>query len=83
MLEPILRELFQARDFQDICQKSHHVRDKLQKLSCFKDIKITIDASQGAGASKNGYEVSILLFYLFLMRNENSTNPRYVNPTCI
>ncbi|XP_014206956.1 sorting and assembly machinery component 50 homolog isoform X2 [Copidosoma floridanum] len=53
-----VKELFNAKDFQDIIVNAHAVRGKLESLGCFKTIGVYIDTSQGLDSTPEGVEVT-------------------------
>lgn len=52
-----VRDLFQAKDFQEVLLGAHKVRGKLEGLGCFRNIGIFIDTSSGPDATPEGLEV--------------------------
>jgi outer membrane protein insertion porin family len=52
-----VKDLFQARDFQEVIVGAHKVRGKLEGLGCFRNIGIFIDTSSGPHATPEGVEV--------------------------
>ncbi|KAF7285528.1 hypothetical protein GWI33_010527 [Rhynchophorus ferrugineus] len=58
IVEDCIRDLFTARDFQDVLLKAHKARVKLDELGCFKNIGVYIDTSKGSNATKDGLEVT-------------------------
>ncbi|XP_026480677.1 sorting and assembly machinery component 50 homolog A isoform X2 [Ctenocephalides felis] len=58
IVEQSVKELFKARNFQDVMAKAHKVRGRLDSLGCFKSIGIYIDTSRGPGATPEGLEVT-------------------------
>ncbi|PNF44042.1 Sorting and assembly machinery component 50-like protein [Cryptotermes secundus] len=53
-----VRDLFQAKDFQEVIVGAHKVRGKLEGLGCFRNIGIYIDTSSGPHATPEGVEVT-------------------------
>ncbi|XP_066991173.1 sorting and assembly machinery component 50 homolog A isoform X2 [Anabrus simplex] len=53
-----VRDLFKAKDFQEVIVGAHAIRGKLEALGCFRNIGIFIDTSSGPGATPNGLEVT-------------------------
>lgn len=60
-----VKELFKAKDFQDIIVNSYAVRGKLEALGCFKSIGVHIDTSQGPDATPEGVEVNLYTLKLY------------------
>ncbi|CAG9767730.1 unnamed protein product [Ceutorhynchus assimilis] len=58
IVEDCIRELFKAKDFQDVLLKAHRARVKLDELGCFKNIGVYIDTSKGKTATEDGLEVT-------------------------
>ncbi|CAG9815218.1 unnamed protein product [Phaedon cochleariae] len=58
IVEDCIRELFKAKDFQDVLLKAHKARVKLDELGCFKNISVFIDTSKGSKATSDGLEVT-------------------------
>lgn len=58
IVEDCIRELFKAKDFQDVLLKAHKARVKLDELGCFKNIGVYIDTSKGPNATSDGLEVT-------------------------
>ncbi|KAJ8972153.1 hypothetical protein NQ314_000379 [Rhamnusium bicolor] len=58
IVEDCIKELFKAKDFQDVLLKAHRARVKLDELGCFKNISIFIDTSKGTQATPEGLEVT-------------------------
>uniref|UniRef100_A0A224XJ05 Putative sorting and assembly machinery sam50 protein n=1 Tax=Panstrongylus lignarius TaxID=156445 RepID=A0A224XJ05_9HEMI len=58
ILKHSVKELFTAQNFEDMIQKAHVVRGKLQNLGIFRNVGIHIDTSTGPKATPNGYEVT-------------------------
>ncbi|CAH1114993.1 unnamed protein product [Psylliodes chrysocephalus] len=58
IIEDCIRELFKAKDFQDVLLKAHKARVKLDELGCFKNISVFIDTSKGPKATPDGLEVT-------------------------
>lgn len=58
IVEDCIRELFKAKDFQDVLLKAHRARVKLDELGCFKNISVFIDTSKGTKATPDGLEVT-------------------------
>ncbi|XP_018571936.1 sorting and assembly machinery component 50 homolog [Anoplophora glabripennis] len=58
IVEDCIRELFRAKDFQDVLIKAHRARVKLDELGCFKNISVFIDTSKGPKATSDGLEVT-------------------------
>lgn len=56
-----VKDLFQAKDFQEVIVGAHKVRGKLEGLGCFRNIGIFIDTSSGPDATPDGVEVLISL----------------------
>lgn len=54
----VVKDLFNANNFEEIIKKAHGVRQKLLKLGCFKSIAIHIDTSSGPAATPSGFEVN-------------------------
>lgn len=52
-----IKDLFQAKDFQEVIVGAHKVRGKLEGLGCFRNIGIFIDTSSGPDATPDGLEV--------------------------
>lgn len=52
-----VKDLFQAKDFQEVIIGAHKVRGKLEGLGCFRNIGIFIDTSSGPDATPEGLEV--------------------------
>lgn len=52
-----VKDLFQAKDFQEVIVGAHKVRGKLEGLGCFRNIGIFIDTSSGPDATPEGLEV--------------------------
>lgn len=52
-----VKDLFKAKDFQEVLICAHKVRGKLEGLGCFRNIGIFIDTSSGPGATPDGLEV--------------------------
>lgn len=52
-----VKDLFQAKDFQEVILCAQKVRGKLEGLGCFRNIGIFIDTSSGPGATPEGLEV--------------------------
>lgn len=60
-----VKDLFQAKDFQEVILRAHKVRGKLEGLGCFRNIGIFIDTSSGPGATPEGLEVfDFILFFI-------------------
>lgn len=57
-----VKDLFQAKDFQEVIVGAHKVRGKLEGLGCFRNIGIFIDTSSGPDATPDGVEVLISLY---------------------
>lgn len=55
-----VKDLFKAKDFQEVIIGAHQIRGKLENLGCFRNIGIYIDISNGPDATPNGLEVSFL-----------------------
>ncbi|KAJ8687444.1 hypothetical protein QAD02_023238 [Eretmocerus hayati] len=53
-----VKELFKAKDFQDIIINAYTVRNKLESMGCFNNIGVYIDTSYGPGATPEGVEVT-------------------------
>ncbi|XP_021920492.1 sorting and assembly machinery component 50 homolog isoform X2 [Zootermopsis nevadensis] len=53
-----VKDLFQAKDFQEVILCAQKVRGKLEGLGCFRNIGIFIDTSSGPGATPEGLEVT-------------------------
>lgn len=53
-----VKDLFQAKDFQDVIVGAQKVRGKLEGLGCFRNIGIFIDTSSGPNATPEGVEVT-------------------------
>lgn len=53
-----IKELFEAKDFQQVVLKSQEVRTKLEKLGCFKNVGVFIDTSKGQDATSSGLEIT-------------------------
>lgn len=58
IVEDCIRELFKAKDFQDVLLKAHKARVKLDELGCFKNIGVYIDTSKGPSSTHEGLEVT-------------------------
>ncbi|KAJ8916606.1 hypothetical protein NQ315_000251 [Exocentrus adspersus] len=58
IVEDCIKELFKAKDFQDVLIKAHRARVKLDELGCFKNISVFIDTSKGDKATPDGLEVT-------------------------
>lgn len=58
IVQDSVRELFKARDFQDVILKAHDVRSRLDSLGCFRNIGVYIDTSSGPNATVDGLEVT-------------------------
>lgn len=58
IVEDAVKDLFSARDFQDVLLKAHKVRTKLDSLGCFRNIAVYIDTSKGPKATPEGLEVT-------------------------
>jgi hypothetical protein len=58
-----VKDLFQAKDFQEVIVGAHKVRGKLEGLGCFRNIGIFIDTSSGPDATPEGVEVFDLILY--------------------
>ncbi|XP_072379227.1 sorting and assembly machinery component 50 homolog isoform X2 [Diabrotica undecimpunctata] len=58
IIEDCIKELFKAKDFQDVLLKAHKARVKLDELGCFKNISVYIDTSKGSKATPDGLEVT-------------------------
>lgn len=55
-----VKDLFKARNFDDMIQQTYHVRRRLESLGCFKNIDMFIDTSQGPDSTPDGVEVIYL-----------------------
>jgi outer membrane protein insertion porin family len=58
-----VKDLFQAKDFQDVIVGAQKVRGKLEGLGCFRNIGIFIDTSSGPNATPEGVEVFDFILY--------------------
>lgn len=58
IVEDCIRDLFKAKDFQDVLLKAHKARVKLDELGCFKNIGVYIDTSKGPKSTQDGLEVT-------------------------
>lgn len=58
IIEDCIRDLFKARDFQEVLLKAHRTRVKLDELGCFKNIAVYIDTNKGPNATPDGLEVT-------------------------
>lgn len=58
-----VKELFKAKDFQDVIINAHTVKGKLESLGCFKNIGVYIDTSQGPESTPEGVEVSLFILF--------------------
>lgn len=58
-----VKDLFQAKDFQEVIIGAHKVRGKLEGLGCFRNIGILIDTSSGPDATPEGVEVFDFILY--------------------
>ncbi|KAG5882368.1 hypothetical protein JTB14_036292 [Gonioctena quinquepunctata] len=58
IVEDCIKELFKARDFQEVLLKAHRARVKLDELGCFKNISIFVDTSKGPKSTADGLEVT-------------------------
>uniref|UniRef100_A0AAR5Q7D4 Bacterial surface antigen (D15) domain-containing protein n=1 Tax=Dendroctonus ponderosae TaxID=77166 RepID=A0AAR5Q7D4_DENPD len=58
IVEDCIRDLFNAKDFQQVLLKAHKARVNLDELGCFKNIGVYIDTSKGANATNDGLEVT-------------------------
>jgi outer membrane protein insertion porin family len=58
-----VKDLFQAKDFQEVIVGAHKVRGKLEGLGCFRNIGIFIDTSSGPDATPEGVEVFDFILY--------------------
>ncbi|PSN40542.1 Sorting and assembly machinery component 50 [Blattella germanica] len=53
-----VKDLFDAKDFQEVIVGAQQVRGKLENLGCFRNIGIFIDTSSGPNATPEGLEVT-------------------------
>ncbi|XP_069685589.1 sorting and assembly machinery component 50 homolog isoform X1 [Periplaneta americana] len=53
-----VKDLFKAKDFQEVIVGAHKVRGKLEGLGCFRNIGIFIDTSSGPDATPEGLEIT-------------------------
>ncbi|XP_066144222.1 sorting and assembly machinery component 50 homolog B [Euwallacea fornicatus] len=58
IVEDCIKELFKAKDFQEVLLKAHKARVNLDELGCFKNIGVYIDTSKGPKATVDGLEVT-------------------------
>nr|XP_023026229.1 sorting and assembly machinery component 50 homolog B [Leptinotarsa decemlineata] len=58
IVEDCIKELFKAKDFQEVLLKAHRARVKLDELGCFKNISIFVDTSKGPKSTPDGLEVT-------------------------
>lgn len=55
--ETIVRDVFTAKNFEEVLQKATKARQKLSSMVCFRNIAVHIDVSKGPRASQDGLEV--------------------------
>lgn len=53
-----VKDLFKAKNFDDVLQHTYNVRRRLESLGCFKNIDTLIDTSRGPDATPDGIEVN-------------------------
>jgi len=53
-----LKDLFKVTTFEDLMVVSAEVRQRLEKLECFREIGILIDTNKTKDATPNGYDVT-------------------------
>ncbi|XP_060533139.1 sorting and assembly machinery component 50 homolog [Cylas formicarius] len=58
IVEDCIKDLFKAKDFQEVLLKAHKARVKLDELGCFKNIGVYIDTNKAANATADGLEVT-------------------------
>jgi outer membrane protein insertion porin family len=58
VLGPMVKQLFEAKNFEEVVVKAHTVRRHLEQLGAFKSIGVFIDTSSGDNATKDGLEVT-------------------------
>ncbi|CAG2111457.1 unnamed protein product [Medioppia subpectinata] len=58
ILDPLVRPLFEAHNFEDVVLRAHTVRRRLEELGAFKTINVFIDTSRGQNATSDGLEVT-------------------------
>ena len=58
VLVPMVRQLFEANNFEEVVVRAHTVRRQLEQLGAFKSIGVFIDTSTGDNSSLDGLEVT-------------------------
>lgn len=58
LLVPMVKQLFDAHNFEEVVVKAHTVRRQLEQLGAFKSIGVFIDTSSGDNSSVDGLEVT-------------------------
>ncbi|KAL0099298.1 hypothetical protein PUN28_020102 [Cardiocondyla obscurior] len=53
-----VKDLFKARNFEDVIIYADKVKERLQELECFRNVRVFIDTSKGPDATPNGVEVT-------------------------
>ncbi|XP_014246815.1 sorting and assembly machinery component 50 homolog [Cimex lectularius] len=58
ILKHSVKDLFTARNFEEVIKKAYEAKAQMQTLGLFRSIAIYIDTSSGPKSTNNGYEVT-------------------------
>lgn len=68
-----VKDLFKAKNFDDVILHTYSVRRRLESLGCFKNIDTFIDTSKGPDATPDGIEV----IFSFLIKTKRQVSDSY------
>ncbi|XP_036376104.1 sorting and assembly machinery component 50 homolog B isoform X2 [Megalops cyprinoides] len=68
-----IADVFNAKNFIDVMQKSHEARQKLLRLGIFREVEVVIDTSQGEDALPNGLDITFEVVELRRMTGSYNT----------
>ncbi|XP_043476493.1 sorting and assembly machinery component 50 homolog [Leptopilina heterotoma] len=69
-----VKDLFKAKNFDDVILHTYSVRKRLENLGCFKNIDTFIDTSKGPDATPDGIEVTFTIKELGRIRGSVNTS---------